>query len=591
VTDVACHPFDLNGWLRPVLVCSPEGRLELQSFAEVSDVFVISTAILAMAFETASHRFEEHARVYEGASSVQAPVESSPEGASESESAPPDDDDDDVDLEFDAAVNTTGAAEPDVEETDLVEADATAEPDQNAEAGPNEKVENMIASMREEMQSLRVELDELKAERTVAESEAEPDPEKRSSPTRDMSPVKATHSLDEHGHAVGKGFFISSYIQSQFESSQASENQLFPGGQLANQDRFVVRRGRVKLTGDWQYAGGIIELDGNTTFGGFGVVVRRAEGYLQYRRNRTDLPLVQGAVGVIDALFGYELNVSSRARPFMERSLIIRSIWPSPADVGARIQGAYKTLRYAVQALNGQPWGAFDGHPGLAPTRSKDFVGKLGADVPIGKKERFRIAGNVSALRGHGFHPGSDAIKPGVGWSDQNEDGAIQPTELTPDPARAATPSQTFPRWAMGADLQLHLETKLGHTQVYGEFILAQNMDRALYVSDPIITGQDQRMFGWYVAGVQEITPYSIVGFRYDYYDPNSDVFDQRGGRILPFNQRIQTFSPLVGLQLPRRARLMFQYDIIDDFFGRDSRGVPTNLKNNAWTIRLQVQL
>ena len=55
--------------------------------------------------------------------------------------------------------------------------------------------------------------------------------------------------------------------------------------------------------------------------------------------------------------------------------------------------------------------------------------------------------------------------------------------------------------------------------------------------------------------------------------------------------QTIETFSPVVGLQLPDLARLTFEYDVILDHLGRDTRGIPTDLANNAWTIRLQVQL
>jgi hypothetical protein len=53
----------------------------------------------------------------------------------------------------------------------------------------------------------------------------------------------------------------------------------------------------------------------------------------------------------------------------------------------------------------------------------------------------------------------------------------------------------------------------------------------------------------------------------------------------------VTTYSPLVGIQLPKRARLCFQYDIIKDHLARDVSGVPTDLKNNAWTLRLQVNL
>jgi hypothetical protein len=42
---------------------------------------------------------------------------------------------------------------------------------------------------------------------------------------------------------------------------------------------------------------------------------------------------------------------------------------------------------------------------------------------------------------------------------------------------------------------------------------------------------------------------------------------------------------------LPEVARLVFQYDVIVDHLARDTRGVPTDLRNNQWTLRLQVAM
>src|SRR6185369_8695280 len=102
--------------------------------------------------------------------------------------------------------------------------------------------------------------------------------------------------------------------------------------------------------------------------------------------------------------------------------------------------------------------------------------------------------------------------------------------ELIGLPPRAATPSLPFERWALGVDLEATMRTSIGLTQLYGELIVASNMDRSLFVSDPVLTGIAQRMLGFYVAATQEITPYAVIGFRYDYYDPNADLFDQRAG-------------------------------------------------------------
>ena len=133
------------------------------------------------------------------------------------------------------------------------------------------------------------------------------------------------------------------------------------------------------------------------------------------------------------------------------------------------------------------------------------------------------------------------------------------------------------------------MKTRLGETHLHGEVIAASNYDRAL--ADPVGGTPDVRQLGGYVALTQDVTEYGIVGFRVSVYDPNADFLETRHDKLEPKVQTVRTLSPLVGLKLPGRARLSFQYDFIRDFLGRDSSGVPTDAKNNQYQVRLQVEL
>lgn len=192
---------------------------------------------------------------------------------------------------------------------------------------------------------------------------------------------------------------------------------------------------------------------------------------------------------------------------------------------------------------------------------------------------------------GRGFHAGNQASKNTVAWRDLNENGSIDNGEVVSSPGSAASASQTFTRGAMGIDLQVRAKTSLGSTVVLGELVLARNLDRGLYAADPIVTGIDVRELGFHVAATQEIGKYAIAGLRYDVYDPNTDFLIARAGQLLPLSAKIKTISPLVGLVLPGQARLVAQYDIIKDTLAKDARGVPTDLANNQFTLRLQVDL
>jgi hypothetical protein len=272
----------------------------------------------------------------------------------------------------------------------------------------------------------------------------------------------------------------------------------------------------------------------------------------------------------------------------MERTTASRSMFPGEPDLGLRLSGGISFFRWTVALLNGEPLDEKTSFPAQDPNAAKDILFRVGVDTT--PRPLLHLAGAVSAMRGKGFHPGTDATKATIQWIDANEDGVIQQTELTPIPGAAATPSQSFDRWLVGVDLQTSYDWSFGKTTLYGEASVGNNYDRGLYPSDPVLVGIDTRQLGWYVGAIQEVMKRGLVGFRVDYYDPNSDAFDKRGGKLVPYSQSVTTYSPLVGVTIPH-AKLLVQYDVIRNSFARDATGVPTSLRSNAGTIRLQVEL
>ena len=384
-----------------------------------------------------------------------------------------------------------------------------------------------------------------------------------------------------------EGISTSAYVQSQYENHQDSQDQLNQNGQTLNKNRFSVRRARATLTGEWDYAASVLEIDANTTSGPQ-VDLRKAEASLQYRPDRTKPPLVMATLGLFDIPFGYEVTEASRTRYFMETTTASSALFPGQADLGVRLAGALGFFRWTIAAQNGEPLGEASSFVLQDPNDAKDVVFRFGFDTQALRD--LHLAGDVSALRGRGFNPGTNPAGSSIQWHDLNEDGLVQPSEIGGVPSQGGAPSQSFDRWAIGVDVRMHYRWWLGDAKIYGEFVLAQNLDRSLYVADPITTGADQRELGFYVAGVQEVTRWGFVGLRYDYYDPNSNAFDKRSGSLVPFSESVKTLSPLLGLSIPGRARLSFQYDVISNAYARTTTGVPTSLKDNVWTVRLQVE-
>lgn len=454
--------------------------------------------------------------------------------------------------------------------------------DHNASSGAEADEQRAAASA----QTSAIEQRLAELERRLHEAEArQPAP----TPTA-ATPRKLTQSWDvATGVSVGT-FKISGYVQTQYEGSQQSEDQLQQGGGALNQNRFVVRRARLRIERQWQFASTTLEFDGNTNRGAV-AGLRRAEVSVFVPNESSDgaPPYVMASAGLLDIPFGFEFTEYARRRTFMERSTGSQALFPSENDLGVRISGGVYVFRYSLALLNGQPPDDRSGSPYTDFNTSKDLLTRFGVDAQV--SDKLRVSGGTSFLRGKGFHPGQSATKGTVTWRDANENGSLDQGEQVAVPGSAATPSESFDRWAAGVDAQLRVETPIGASFLYGELIFATNLDRGLVPADPIASGLDVRESSYYVGLVQELGKHLLVGLRHDVYDPNADFFDKRAGKLLPATQRVRTTSPIVGVLLPPYARISVQYDFIDDRLGRDARGVPVDLKNNHLTVRLQGEL
>jgi hypothetical protein len=450
------------------------------------------------------------------------------------------------------------------------------------------------AALREEIAALRARLDALEAAqaaRVEAAVEAAPAVE-----AVETTAVETTEPAPEAGPLDvlrDLGLSISGYVQAQYEWSDLSEDELLQGGVVMNRDRFSIRRGRLRIAGEWDHFALELELDGNTTRGAFFGLRRTTVGVLWRNEDRALPPYLDLRVGLTEIPFGHEVRQGQRDWLFMERSLGSLSFFRGPLDTGVRANGGIGPFRYDVAVMGGTP---LDDRAGqgfaLDPTSAPDVVGRLGAQMD--ESPDFELGGGVSFLWGTGFHPGEDAQKGRLEWRDLNESGTFDTGELIAIPGRAATPSLTFERWAFNADASAGFRSPIGWTRVFVEATIASNLDRSFFVADPIALGADVRETSAYVALTQDIFEWGFVGFRYDYYDPNSDLIDQRRGISIPADAAIHSFSPLVGLRLPGAlvpgfgARIAFQYDAILDALGRDERGVPADLRNDQFTIRVQ---
>jgi hypothetical protein len=391
------------------------------------------------------------------------------------------------------------------------------------------------------------------------------------------------HARSEHPAVRFSGFVQVDWIV----NNQASQNEISDSnGSPLNQDRFTLRRGHLRVDVDHGPFSGVVETDANTTNG---PQVRPIEAELSARwpeRPDEHLPSLVATAGLMRIPFGFEVQELDWVRPFLERGNVLQALFPGEFDLGVQVRARYRFIDWGIALMNGSPIGSKI-FPDLDPVHQKDLVGRIGVDILILPGVRFR--GGVSADSGTGFHPGTPTTKDVVVWQDADGDGVVQPNEITVIPGSAATPSQTFHRFALGGDAQLAVAVPLlGALTLRSEVVSASNMDRGYEVADPIASGRDLREVGWALGATQEVTRWATIGLRYDRYNPDADANAQRGVALVPVDRSYSTLA-LMAMARSGDQRLLLEYDVNTNPLGISASGTPTTLADNVLTVRAQL--
>jgi hypothetical protein len=440
-----------------------------------------------------------------------------------------------------------------------------------------------LAQQRTELAKLREEFEAKLAEERAAREAAEARAQ-ASARAEIEAALKADPRL-----ARMEWLTVSGFVQADLNVNQTSQDQLNPStGAPLNDNRFLIRRARLGAFVDQQYLAGVIELDANTVNG---AQVRPMDVEATVKWPGGSMPLAALTVGLFKIPFGWEVIERDRDRIFTERSMFVRALFPGEYDLGARLAGGWRSVRYALAVQNGEPIGEST-FPVRDPNQAKDITGRLGIVSQVADK--VLVQAGFSALTGKGFHKGTPPTKPTLTWMDLNENGQYNAGELIVFPGTSGQPSQNFSRYAVGADALVSVRyLQNSGTTIYAEFARASNLDRWFLIADPYgPLGRNLREWGYYLAAVQDLGRHCKLGLRYDYYNPDLDSTDRQAAVTVPSSQAISTVSAaaaLIGSAGGLSGRLVAEYDWVEDHEGRNASGLPTDLKNNVFTLRAEV--
>jgi hypothetical protein len=125
---------------------------------------------------------------------------------------------------------------------------------------------------------------------------------------------------------------VSGWIQAQYQYIETKGASNFDGGDFLpnSNNRFMIRRGRVKFTYTNQFSEYVFQL--NATERGINI----ADIYARFIIPKA--PSFSVYAGVMNRPFGFEIEQSSQVRETPERSRFNQTLMPNERDMGAKLQ-------------------------------------------------------------------------------------------------------------------------------------------------------------------------------------------------------------------------------------------------------------
>jgi hypothetical protein len=393
---------------------------------------------------------------------------------------------------------------------------------------------------------------------------------------------------------VGKGLLsiykkydhirIGGYMQPQFQVVQSKGAKSYSGGDFATaaSSRFMLRRGRIRF--DYVHFSEhtkpsvqfVFQFDGTER----GVVIRDFWG----RVFENNAKLFALTTGMFARPFGYEINLSSSDREAPERGRMSQILMKTERDLGAMV---------SLEPRNRTNWlkyvkldaGFFNGQGLTAPAEYdsyKDFITRASL-------KPYPVQKNLLFSMGLSFFDGGLIQNNKYYYTLSNKQFIIDSSQ--------SNVGRKLPRKYHGADAQLKwLHSKSGGaTEIraeywYGKQTASANASETpttVFTSDPYYT---RNFNGAFLHLLHSFDKYNQVLFKYDWYDPNTDVSGKEitssaGGHAADI--KYNTFGLGYIHYFDENLKLVTWYEFVKNETTA-LEGYTKDLEDNVLTLRLQ---
>jgi phosphate-selective porin len=360
------------------------------------------------------------------------------------------------------------------------------------------------------------------------------------------------NALDEksaiHESDLGKltKIKLSGYIQAQFENYQGDlvkTNEAF--------NTFYIRRARVKFT--YEATDGVkFVLQPDFSTGNLSLKDAYAVASLP------KLPWLALWAGQFNRL-NYEVEYSSGQREVLERSRVIRTIYPGEREVGAKLEATPTQLPLKLQLalLNGN----FTGKEQKDADTRKDLMARAVYSINIPS------AGIGVDVGAHTYYGGLRAKNVYISGSDN----ILDTTSIN-------NGSYMDKKW-FGGEVQIYFDL-LGGMALKGEYIAGQNAYAGDSRTDP---NKIRNFSGYYAYFIKNIGTRNQFVARFDQFDPNTELSGDKAGKEVYY----RTLTLAWQYYLNDNIRFSVNYEMPRN---EKTTAVPDDLEDNVLGIRMQAK-
>jgi hypothetical protein len=349
---------------------------------------------------------------------------------------------------------------------------------------------------------------------------------------------------------------VSGYIQAQWDSYG---KDLYKA--LDPQNTFYIRRARIKFT--YEALDGVkFVLQPDFSTGNLTLKDAYAVVNIPWLKNWT---LWAGQMNRPN----YEVEYSSSQRESLERSRVIRAIYPGEREIGAKLEyiGTKVPLKFQLMVMNGN----FTGTQAKDVDSKKDLMGRLVYSIKL-------PSAGLGIDLGPNFYYGGNRAK--VNPYILNNEGVLDSIKVG---------NYLDKKWA-GGEIQIFADI-LGGLALKGEYMAGTNSTASTTTVAPTastaakIAGAStiKNFSGYYIYLIKNIGPKNQFVAKYDYYDPNSKLSGDAAGKDIFY----RTWTLAWQYYLNDNIRITLQYEMPKN---ETNATYPTDLSDNTFAIRVQAK-